>query len=144
MTTVSFGDKPAGTIATVALRKSAEMKRCLYPKAVEVILKNSYIDDIANSFLTQDKAQNSINEINDIVESSGCKIKDWITLYGDENGQRQLNKEEKVLGVVWDVCADWPLFKVKLNFSPKVGKVHNKPDLDLRQIPSNIPLHLTR
>ena len=30
---VSFGDKPSGTIATVALRKTAEMGQDKYPKA---------------------------------------------------------------------------------------------------------------
>ena len=40
---VSFGDKPSGTIATVALRKTAEMGRHKYPKAVKVIEENRLI-----------------------------------------------------------------------------------------------------
>ena len=31
---VSFGDRPSGTITTVALRKTAEMEHVKYPQAV--------------------------------------------------------------------------------------------------------------
>ena len=43
---VSFGDKPSGAIATVALRKTAEMSKDRYPEATEIILTNTYMDDI--------------------------------------------------------------------------------------------------
>ena len=39
--TVSFGDKPAGTIATVALRKTADLSQETYPEAAEVVKNNS-------------------------------------------------------------------------------------------------------
>ena len=34
---VSFGDKPSGTIATIALRKTAEMTRDEHPQAADII-----------------------------------------------------------------------------------------------------------
>ncbi|XP_068675344.1 uncharacterized protein [Montipora foliosa] len=40
---VSFGDKPSGTIATVALRKTAEMGRERYPQAAQIIQDNTYM-----------------------------------------------------------------------------------------------------
>ena len=46
---VSFGDKPSGTIATVALRTTAEMAKEKYPKASDVRINNTYMDDIINS-----------------------------------------------------------------------------------------------
>ena len=46
---VSFGDKPSGTIATVALRKTAEMAKEKYPKASDLLINNTYMDDIINS-----------------------------------------------------------------------------------------------
>ena len=45
---VSFGDKPSGTIATVALRKTTEMGREKYPQAAQII-QNTYMDDIIDS-----------------------------------------------------------------------------------------------
>ena len=50
MTRVCFGDKPAGTIAAVALQKTALEFKDQYPKSVDVILNNAYVDDIIDSF----------------------------------------------------------------------------------------------
>ena len=52
MTRVSFGDKPAGAIATVALRRTALEHAESSPKAANAIINNSYIDDILDSFRT--------------------------------------------------------------------------------------------
>ena len=54
--TVSFGDKPAGTIATVALRKTADMREKDFPKAAKIVKNNSYMDDILDSVNTKEKA----------------------------------------------------------------------------------------
>ena len=42
MLRVSFGDKPSAMIATVALRKTAEMSREIYPEAADIIQRNTY------------------------------------------------------------------------------------------------------
>ena len=52
MTIVSFGDKPAGTIATHVLQKTAKMNQDIFPEAASVILNNSYVDDIIYSSTT--------------------------------------------------------------------------------------------
>ena len=49
MTAVNMADCPSGTIAMMALRKTAEMCRDKFPHASETILKNSYMDDIPES-----------------------------------------------------------------------------------------------
>ena len=41
--------KPSGTIATIALRKTAEMMRNEYPEAADIIQNNKYMDDIIES-----------------------------------------------------------------------------------------------
>ena len=38
---VSFGDKPSATIATVALRKTAQMGEELYPEAAKIVMENT-------------------------------------------------------------------------------------------------------
>ena len=43
---ISFGDKPSGTIATVAVQKTAEMAIENYPRASELLINNTYMDDI--------------------------------------------------------------------------------------------------
>ena len=49
MTSVSFGDKPAGYIATTALRKTVEMMKDEFPNASQIILNNTNVDDIVDS-----------------------------------------------------------------------------------------------
>ena len=44
--TVHFGDRPAATIASVALRKTAEIHSDIDPEASEKIVDDSYVDDI--------------------------------------------------------------------------------------------------
>lgn len=51
---VSFRDKPSGTIATVALRKTAEMGADKYSEAAQVIKENTYKDDIIESVPTKE------------------------------------------------------------------------------------------
>ena len=46
---VSFADKPAGNIATLAMRKAAEMGKETYPKAANVIQNSTYVDDTIDS-----------------------------------------------------------------------------------------------
>ena len=40
---VSFGDKPSATIATMALRKTAEMGSEQYPAAAKIVKDNTYM-----------------------------------------------------------------------------------------------------
>ena len=49
ITSVSFGDKLAGYIATLAFRKTAEMGKETYPKAANVFQNSTYVDDINDS-----------------------------------------------------------------------------------------------
>ena len=62
--TVSFGDKPAGTIATVALRKTADMHEKDFPEAAKIVKNNSYMDDILDSVNTKEKAYQMTKEMN--------------------------------------------------------------------------------
>ena len=46
MTAVCLGDRPGGIIATVALRKTADIAVKQFPREVEIIKNSSYVDDI--------------------------------------------------------------------------------------------------
>ena len=48
-TVLTFGDKPAPTMAQIALRKTANENKAVYPKAAEVLEKSTYMDDICES-----------------------------------------------------------------------------------------------
>ena len=79
MTRVSFGDKPAGAIATVALRRTALEHAESSPKAANTIINNSYIDDLLDSFRTGKDMVNTATSINGILSDGGFEIKEWIT-----------------------------------------------------------------
>ena len=48
-TVLTFGDKPAPTMAQIAPRKTANENKAVYPKAAEVLEKSTYMDDICES-----------------------------------------------------------------------------------------------
>ena len=68
---VSFGDEPFKTIATVALRKTAEMAKGNYPEASELLINNTYMGDIINSVDNVETAKKLTNEMETISFSNG-------------------------------------------------------------------------
>ena len=162
MTSVNMGDRPSGTIAMIALRKTAEMSKYECPRACETILSNSYMDDIPDSIDTVEEAKEVMNEIDEVLGKGGFKVKEWIysgsvqksTTFVDHNEQRAVqlftgssivfNDTERVLGLGWDPGSDMVRYDVKLNFSKKSRKVHSEPNLSREQVPWNIPLPLTK
>ena len=56
-TVLTFGDRPAPTMAITAMRKTAEMNKESNPKAAEAIIKNAYVDDICDSVQNVEEAK---------------------------------------------------------------------------------------
>ena len=75
---VSFGDRPSGAIATVAMRKTAEMGTRQHPRAATIIKENSYMDDIIESVESPDNAKQLKFEIEQLLAVGGYKMKEWI------------------------------------------------------------------
>ena len=140
MLSVSFGDRPAGNIAIVALRKTAQMGKEIYPDASNVILKNTYVDDIVDSFKDKETAIKITEEIDKLIKPGGFEIKKWSfsgknikqVSFQDadssaENKLEEENQIHKVLGMKWDPIFDVFRFDVHLNFSPKRRKLRTGP-----------------
>lgn len=146
LTTVTFGDRPSGAIAMMALRRTAEMSSS-DSKAAKMIIKNSYVDDILQSVQNPSEAKSIIQETEEILDVGGFKIKHWITS-GDKETMREVNildtKKEKILGLNWKPEEDKFSFEVKLNFSPKYKKVFTGPNIKLVDIDYALPTHLTK
>ena len=129
---VSFGDKPSGGIATVAMRKTAEFGHQEFPEATKTIINNSYMDDIIDSVNNKERAKSITRQIESILEKGGFKMKEWI--YSDD----QLASEEtilpspteKVLGITWSPSTDQLQFKVKMSLSPKKKRKTTHPILE--------------
>ena len=73
---VSFGDKPSGAIATIAMRKTAEFGRNEFPEATKIIKENSYMDDIIDSKNDKVNALKVTKQIEDILDKGVFKMKE--------------------------------------------------------------------
>ena len=64
---VTFGDRPSGAIAITALRKTAELSQKSNARAAEIIMHNSYVDDILHSTATFKIAKDVAHEIDRVL-----------------------------------------------------------------------------
>ena len=71
ITSVSFGDKPAGNIATLALRKTAEMGKETYSKAANFIQNSTYVDDTIDSVHCLNEAKELTEGIDKLLQPGG-------------------------------------------------------------------------
>ena len=112
LNTVTFGDKPSGTIAVVALRNTAKLMQGAYPSESKIITENSYADDILFSVESPEMAVEWVKNIDHILSQGSFKIKHWIVSgnkeeYACSEQIQSLNhmlhlQEERVLGMTLD------------------------------------------
>jgi hypothetical protein len=129
---LTFGDKPAPSMAQTALKKTADESKENYPEAARVITDNTYMDDICDSVTTVEKAEQLTEDIDTVLAKGGFQVKGWLSnhIRKDEskatpNQQCMKSIEggtsnEKVLGIAWDNAQD------KLRFQVKEDLVHTK------------------
>lgn len=118
--TVTFGDRPGGTIASLALKMTAEMNINEYPVGAYAILRNMYVDDFLKSVETYEQAKRVIKEVDKILEKGGFAMKSWL-ISGDTSKMttemEDINfvdsNSEKVLGMSWSPKVDILKFNVK-------------------------------
>ena len=124
ITAVNMGDRPSATIAQTALRKTAEKAAGEFPKAADIIVSNSYMDDISGSEETKAEACARMEEISDILKAGSFKIKEWVhnvprnEVDASRIKQVPLGLDEEaategVLGLRWNAEMDTLHFKFK-------------------------------
>ena len=163
MTSVSFGDRPSGSISIMALKKTADMADSEYTQAREIIKNNSYVDDIIDSF-DDDKSYSIItSQINKILLKGNFKIKEWISSaskgckvdieglaynktrdYSNDSDDSHKDSSLKVLGVYWYPETDCFLFSVNLNLKCKRRSRQVNQSLKLHDIVNGLPMRLTK
>ena len=131
---LSFGGKPSGTIATVALRKTAEMES-IPPQAAQIIRDNTYMDKIIESTDNLATAQKIASDIENLINKGGFQIKGCI-LSGNPSNQKKTaipnephSTTEKVPGIIWNPVNDYLCFEVQLDFSRKKHKLRTETDI---------------
>ena len=144
ITSVSFGDKPAGAIASLALRKTAEMQKDNHPRVANMIIRNSYVDDIVDSFEDTETAKEATKKADNILAAGNFKIKEW-TMSADKRGEMKMFDQEdqeepsKVLGIGWSTESDTLSYEAKINFSIKKRKLRIEPNLTEQNIMEHTP-----
>ena len=74
-TRVNFGDRPAGTVAQVALRNTVHMYQSIHPIAAKQIVEGSYVDDTLGGAEDRDQASHIAGKMDEIVSHGGFKYK---------------------------------------------------------------------
>ena len=154
ITAVSFGDKPAGNIAMIALRKTVEMYRDKYPHVEDIIKSNTYVNDILDSFESHNQAIEVAQDIDSVINVGGFKVKEWLVSSNaesielqDKGDKREIQLDdanEKELGMTWHRKQDAFSYTAKVNFSPKRRNVRIGPDLRVEQLSTNMTVRLTK
>ena len=103
LTRVTFGDRPSGIIAILALRHTAEKYVDEYPEAAHMIMRNTYVDDMIQSVPSEKDASKLIRDAESILCLGGFVVKHWVISGSDIDcrGIKLLESEsEKVLNVM--------------------------------------------
>ena len=114
MTAVSFGDRPAGTIAILAIKKIAKMCKKDFPEACGILEENTYVDYIIDSLNSHEDVLRVTKEIEGVLKRASFKVKGWTVSGRQADDMNLSNKEEKILGIAWNVLNDYLCFNVKL------------------------------
>ena len=124
LTTVTFGDRPSGTIATLALRHTVEKFGGECPKVRDMFIHNAYVDDILYSTDSVEDAFNLIQDTEEILTLGSFRVKHWIVSGHYENCNVNVIESdyEKILGLKWNPKEDYFSFTVKVNFFTKSKK----------------------
>ena len=138
ITAVNMGDRPSGTIATVALRKTAKMGEKEYPKEAKIVTESTHVDDIVDSVGSKNEARDVTNNISVLLHPGNFYIKGW-SISDESDGE-----PKKILGLAWQPLNYTIQFDIRLNFSKKCRNQKTGPDLCAEDIPEKIPDQLTK
>ena len=88
------------------------------------------------------------SDVQNVLALGNFRVKHWI-MSGQvgpamENVTLVTTKREKILGITWEPEPDQFLFEVKLNFSPKCGKIETGSNLTSQNLEQAMPQSFTR
>ncbi|KAK4316834.1 hypothetical protein Pmani_012035 [Petrolisthes manimaculis] len=122
LTAVPFGDICSPAIAVLAMRQTADKYKDDFPIPANIILKDSYMDDIIHSLDDAEETPETMQDVEFILKQGNFHMKEWIVsgrTQAEEVVDLSGTTSEKVLGVVWNPKEDEISYKIKLNITPK-------------------------
>ena len=153
VTVNNIGIKPAGAIATLALRKSAEKYSQMFPITVSQLKDKSYVDDLGMTAGNMSELKERTSEADIILSHANMRVKQWT--YSKESQmsipvgavdvvQASSLEGERMLGVMWEPLRDVFKFSIKINLSPMKNKSRLEPDLCKEDLLSKPPRVISR
>lgn len=144
---VTFGDRPAGAICSVALKETAETYKYIDQDAAEKIQDDSYCDDVVTGDETRERINELKESIPEITSKGGFEIKGFVT-NGDQSAESRAllgtGEMGRVLGISWDPGDDEFSVAVRINLSKKYKGNRVDPDLTYEEIPKVLEIKVTR
>ncbi|XP_058477623.1 uncharacterized protein LOC131448851 [Solea solea] len=162
ITRVNIGDKPAGCIAQLAMRETANLPPFTHLKEErQVIQEDSYVDDILTSHNDLDQLKTITANVQLILKAGGFELKPWV--YSEQSGRKECSdklekavektmvlpnqmrdEDNKALGLGYMVEEDKLHVMVGINFSKRKKKMRLGQNLLQEQIRAKTPNPLTR
>lgn len=157
---VNIGDKPAGCIAQVAMKETANLPQ--FVDMIEerrVLIEDSYVDDILTSHDDLKTLERIIKGVEEILKTGGFFLKPWVLSHqigrsgapAEATLPRTLvlpnqmhDGENKALGVGYKPETDKLRLLTSINFSKKRGKMRTGVNLCMEDIRKGTPNPLTR
>lgn len=131
----------------MALRHTAETLLKEFPEAAQIIIRNTYVDDMVHSVSSKTEAYKVIIGTEYILSTAGFRVKHWV-ISGSEGDFEGINllrpQTETVLGMSWDIENDEFFYIARINFSPKYKGVHTEPNMLCSELNNKFPNILTR
>ncbi|XP_062556965.1 uncharacterized protein LOC134221800 [Armigeres subalbatus] len=128
VTVMTFGAACSPSCAHYVKNLNADRFKDKYPRAVESIKYEHYVDDMLASVETEEEAVKLANEVRTIHSEGGFEIRNWLSnsklvlanLHDNSTAEKNLGfhaemPTEKVLGMWWNTTTDTFTFKL----SPK-------------------------
>ncbi|XP_062541787.1 uncharacterized protein LOC134209767 [Armigeres subalbatus] len=120
MNVATFGSTCSPASAQYVKNKNAEEFADLFPRAVEGIIENHYVDDFLDSFESEEEAERVSQEVRSIHLKGGFQLRNWMSNSADV--LREMNESDpgiskslylsvsedsdRVLGMLWQTNED--------------------------------------
>lgn len=163
---VNIGDKPAGCIAQVAMRETANLPQFAgMEEERRALTEDSYVDDILTSHNDLKTLERITKGVEEILKAGGFFLKPWVLSCQSGRSEateapskdtataqptmlvlpNQMHDEEnKALGVGYEPETDQLRLLTSINFSKKRGKMRTGLNLRMEDVRGETPNPLTR
>lgn len=159
---VNIGDKPAGCIAQVAMRETANLPqfKSMIPER-RIVTEDCYVDDILTSHNDLQALTRMTEGVEEILKAGGFSLKPWVLTGQSGRGKepdcsratepktlvlpnQMRDEENKALGLGYEPDFDKLRLLTSVNFSKRRGKMRTGLDLQEEEVRANTPDPLTR